>query len=301
MWMMLAATMALADEPTTLPAGSASVYSGAGVSSFRRLDDNVRDRSVKARVDLWGGVGLHERLQLSLSAPLLYGAVVDDPAQLPCPNLLTAESYCDPYLTMGPSRLDARTPIVRGPFRLAMGLGVAGDPWNRGKRGRYSSPGSGTVAVTPYTLLGPRLPLGDQVVLSITAGAGFAWSLAPTATSADGNITVKAPGDAVEVLGEVRAELPGPIAVQTGVYYDHRLTGVPLGASWQAQWFNATPDRWNVLQTRLLRGAGKVSVDLPKSMGLHLGVTWLYEVDEGPTDLFDVALGWHKYFAPKKG
>jgi hypothetical protein len=253
---------------------------------------------VKVRADLWGGVGLHERLQLTASMPLLYGAVVDDPAQLPCPNLLASESYCDPYLTVGPARLDARTPLVRGPFRVAAGLGVSGDPWNRGKRGRYTSPGTGTLALTPYGLLGPRIPLGDTAALALTVGGGFAWSLAPTATSAGGDLTVKAPGDAVEVLGELRAELPGPVSLQTGVYYDHRLTGVPLGGSWQQDWFQATPDRWNVLQTRLLRGAGKVSIDLPKSMGVHVGVTWLYEVDEGPTDLFDVAVGWHKYFAP---
>lgn len=296
LWLL---TMAWADEPTTMPQGAASVYTGLGGSSFRRLNDGVRDRSVKVRADLYGAYAVHDRLQLSLSAPLLYGTVIDDPDQQPCPNLLTAESYCVPYLTVGSARLDARTPLVRGPFRLAVGLGLGGDPWNRSKRGRYTSPGTGTPALSPYVLTGPRIPLGDKAALSVTAGGGFVWSLAPDATSSGGEITVKAPGDAVQVLGEVRAELPGPVSLQTGVYYDHRLTGVPLGGSWQQDWFSSSLDRWNVLQTQLLRGSGKVSVDLPKSMGLHLGVTWLYEVQEGPTDLFDVSLGWHKYFAPK--
>jgi len=288
--------IAMADEPTTLPAGSASVYSGVGVSTFRRLNDSLRDRSVKARLDLYGSYGLHDRLQLSLSAPLLYGTVVDDPDTLPCPGVLASEGYCDPYVTVGPGRLDLRSPLVRGPFRLALGMGLQGDPWNRRIRGRYASPGTGTLMVAPYLLMGPRLPLADDLVLSVTAGGSYVGSLAGKAN--DGFLFVRAPSDAVQALGQVRLELPGPLAAETGVAYDHRLAGLALGPSWQASYF-PQDDRWNVLRTRLLTGTGKVSVDLPQSMGLHLAVTWLYEVEEGPTDLVDVSLGWHKYFAPR--
>jgi len=291
------AALAWADEPTTLPQGSATIYSGLGLSTFSQLDGTQRDRSVLARADLYGSYGVHERLQLSLSAPILYGTVLDDPSQLPCPNLLTDEGYCDAYVTVGSARLDGRVPLVRGPMRVAAGLALGGDPWNRPLRGRYTSPGTGTPYGSVYALAGPRLALGDGA-LAVTGGGGFTYRLAPTATSAGGDVTVKAPGDAVEALLQLKGSLPWPVHLQTGVFYQQRLTGVPLGGSWNADWFASSRDRWNVLQTRLLQGHGKVSVDLPQAMGLHATVTWLYDVAEGPTDLVDVGVGWHKWFAP---
>ena len=101
--------------------------------------------------------------------------------------------------------------------------------------------------------------------------------------------------------GEVRVNPPAPLAVEAGVHWMQRLSGVPLAGTWGQQWFPETKDRWNVLQTRLVMGSAKVSIDLPKSMGVHIGGNWLFASAEAPSDLFDVSVGWHKYFAPKGG
>lgn len=89
----------LAESPGTLPGGAKVVYSGVGVTTFNRLTQNgeavLRDREVRSRLDLYGSYGLTDRLQVSVSAPVVHSFVVDDPDELPCPNLLSAEGYCE--------------------------------------------------------------------------------------------------------------------------------------------------------------------------------------------------------------
>ena len=299
-WWLL--SVALAEAPSTIPKGSKVLYSGVGLSTFSRLDQGAgtqtRDRAVKPRLDLYGSWGAAEWLQLSLSAPLQMGVVLDDPDLLPCPNLLSEEDYCSTWAGVGTARLDARTPILKNTFKLTGGLAAMADPWNRGTRGRYNAPGPGTASAEAFVVAGPVLPVGDWTVRILGVGA-YAYSFAPKATSADGTVTVKAPGDQVRGSAELRVKPPAPVAVETGVHLMQRLSGVPLSGDWGTQWFPETKDRWNVLQTRLVMGSAKVSFDLPSSMGIHVGGTWSYAVSGGPSDLFDVSVGWHKYFAPK--
>lgn len=301
MWL---ATLAWAESPSTLPAGSKVLYSGLGVSTFSQLDQGggttARDRAVKPRLDLYGSMGLTERVQLSLSAPLAMGFVVDAPDRLPCPNLLQDENYCSTWATVGPARLDGRVALLRSTFQATAGLALGGDPWNRGIRGRYNSPGTGTPHAEAFAVVGPQVPMGDWSLGLVGVGA-FAYSLAPRATSADGTVTVRAPGDQVRASGEVRVKPPAPVAFEAGVHWMKRLSGVPLAGTWGQQWFPTTKDRWNVLQTELLVGSAKVSIDLPQSMGIHVGASWLWASAEAPSDLVDLSVGWHRYFAPKGG
>ena len=43
---------------------------------------------------------------------------------------------------------------------------------------------------------------------------------------------------------------------------------------------------------------GKISLSLPKNMGLHLGASRVVWVHNGPVDATDITLGVHRYFPP---
>ena len=106
-----------AESPGVLPEGSQVVYTGAGVTTFNQMTQSgevtTRDREVRIRGDLYGSVGLADRLQLSASVPAVVSFIADSPERLPCPGLLQDEGYCEPYVTAGQGRLDLRYQLLR--------------------------------------------------------------------------------------------------------------------------------------------------------------------------------------------
>ncbi len=298
---LLLSAVSRAESPGTLSKGAKVLYAGAGLSSFSQLDQDgsttQRDRGVRSRADLYGSFGLTDALQVSASVPVVYSAIVDATDTLPCPGLLPAEGYCEAYATVGQARLDLRYGVLREGGALTLGLAGDVDNWNAGRRGQYNSAGSGRSMVEAFAVGGGDMKAGDWRVRALGLG-GFGYSLAPGATSTDGSVTVKAPGDMVRGSVELRAKAPGPLAFELGVHGLKRLSGVDLDGDWAGDWFFSSKDRWNVLAYSHLAGSAKVSVDLPNDNGVHLGASRVLAVDNGPTDLFDISLGWHHYWAP---
>ena len=295
-----------AESPGVLPKGSEVVYSGAGFTTFGSLKQRdaagrsevvQRDRELRPRVDLYGSLGLTDGLQLSASVPVVGSVVSDDPALQPCPQLLQSEGYCDSYLTVGEARIDARYGLLRRRTKVTAGLAAQVDSWNAGRRGQYNSAGSGRTQLEAFVVTGGEVQAGDWRLRGLILG-GYAYALAPSVTPTGGGAPVKAPGDSVRASVEGRANAPGPLAFEVGVHAQQRLTGVALDSAWVDDWFRSSLDRWNVLQYSAVAVSGKVSVDLPNSMGLHAGLTRTVAVENGPADLTDVSVGWHRYFAP---
>lgn len=293
--------LAHAESPGVLSKGAAVLYSGAGLTTFGQLTQNgevvTRDRELRPRLDLYGSLGLLDGLQASVSAPLVYSTVLDDPGELPCPGLLQSEGYCESYVTVGQARVDLRYGVLRRKQKLTVGLAADIDNWNAGRRGQYNSAGSGRTMVEALVVTGGRVEVGDWALRGLILGA-YGVSLAPSVTSLSGADTVKAPGDTARASVEGRVNTPGPVAFEVGGHVVQRLSGVDLDNAWVAQWFTSSLDRWNVLAYRGIALSGKVSVDLPNNMGLHAGVFRTISVANGASDLTDISLGWHTYFAP---
>lgn len=297
---------AQAESPGVLPKGAAVVYAGGGGTTFGTLRQTTaagttevvdRDRELRPRLDLYGSLGLTEGLQLSASVPVVASWVADDPALLPCPDLLQSEGYCESYVTVGQARADARYGLLRDGPQLTVGLAAEMDAWNAERRGQYNSAGSGRTAIEALVVTGGEVPAGDWRLGGLMLGA-YAYSIAPSVTPTAGGPAIKAPGDHVRARVEGRAVSPGPLSFEVGVHAIQRLSGVDLDPAWVSDWFVSSLDRWNVLQYGAISVSGKVSVALPKDMGLHLGVARTVAVENGPADLTDVSLGWHRYFAP---
>lgn len=294
-------TTAHAESPGTLPGGSKVIYAGGGFTTFSDLtqgDEVVeRDRELRFRGDLYGSVGLTDRVQLSASVPLVYSTIADDPEQLPCPDLLASEDYCASYFTAGQARLDGRVAIAQKKLKVTGGLAADVDVWNAGRRGQYNSAGSGRTVLEAFAVAGGGVPVGDWRLRGLLLG-GYGQSMAPEITSADGSETVRALGNHVRGSAELRAKSPGKLALEVGLHGMRRLSGVDLDQAWVQDWFSSSPDRWNVLAYRQLAGSAKVSIDLPRDQGLHIATSRVLSVDNGPTNLQDVSVGWHRYFAP---
>jgi hypothetical protein len=299
--LLMLAGPAQAESAGTLPKGSEVVYTGLGFTTFSQLDQGggitERDRELRTRLDLYGSLGLTDALQLSLSAPVVYSTIADDPDNLPCPGLLPGEGYCESYATLGQARLDARYGLVNKQGKVTVGLAADVDRWNQGRRGQYNSAGSGRTAAEAFLVTGGEVPAGDWKLSGLLLG-GYTHSFAPDATSADGTITVKAPGDTLRGSVELRAKTPTPVAIELGAHRLQRLNGVELDGAWVGDWFFSSRDRWNVLQYSHWAGSAKVSIDLPDNMGIHVGASRVLAVENGPADLMDVSVGWHRYFAP---
>lgn len=299
--MLLLVGAAQAESAGTLPEGSQVVYTGLGLTTFSALDQGSgvveRDRGLRTRLDLYGSLGLTDAMQLSLSAPVIYSTVADDPDNLPCPNLLPGEGYCESYATLGQARLDGRYGLVRKKAKATLGVAIDVDRWNRARRGQYNSAGSGRTTTEAFLIAGGDLPVGAWTLSGLMLG-GYTRSFAPDAISADGTMTVRAPGDTVRGSIELRARPPAPFTVELGAHTVQRLSGVPLDGDWVGDWFFSDKDRWNVLQYSHWAGSLKATVDLPDNMGVHIGASRVLAVDNGPADLMDVSIGWHRYFAP---
>lgn len=298
-WLILS-TLALAESPGTLPGGSKVIYAGGGLTTFNALEQGgeaqVRDRELRFRGDVYGALGLSDRFQVSASVPLVYSSIIDNPDEMPCPNVLASEGYCDSYVTVGQARLEGRAALVQSKLKLTTGVAADVDNHNAGRRGQFNSAGSGRTVLEGFAVAGSGVPVGDWRLRGLVVG-GYGQSLAEEVSSRTGD-TVKAMGNHVRGSVELRAKTPGPVAFEVGAHGFRRLSGVDLDGAWVSEWFLITQDRWNVLAYRQVAGSAKPSIDLPRNQGLHLGVMRVLSVENGPTNTTDVALGWHRYFAP---
>jgi hypothetical protein len=290
-----------AESAGTLPKGSEVIYAGLGLTTFAKLDRGNgvedRDREVRPRLDLYGSLGLTERLQISLSVPVVYSTVIDDPDAQPCGVFYPEPTYCDAYMTLGSARLDSRLALLRKKTKLTAGLAANVDRWNAARRGQFNSAGSGRSNIEPLLVAGTSVDAGKWNIGGLALGA-FALSLGEETTSADGSITLRSPPHSIRGSVEVRADAPGPLALELGWHINQRLGGVPMDSAWVDDWFWPSKDRWNVVQYSSQALSGKVSIDLPQNMGVHVGVGRVVAVEYGPPDTTDVSIGWHRYFKP---
>ncbi|MFT7520968.1 MAG: hypothetical protein ACI9MC_003119, partial [Kiritimatiellia bacterium] len=101
MWtllMLFSSSVATAASPWVMPAGSATLYGGTGVSTFHiGLSGLTRDRQVQSRLVGYGAVGLPHKLEVSVSVPLQSNFVFEDPDEGPCPS----GDYCATTTSVG--------------------------------------------------------------------------------------------------------------------------------------------------------------------------------------------------------
>jgi len=292
---LLSAPAACAESAHTLPGGAATVYAGAGLGTFQYGSSGLsRDRQWRARVDLYGAYGLSDRLQLSLDAPLVRNWVQDDPGEGPCPTGAYEGDYCDPVTGAGEAGLHARYRLVQGPPRLVAGLGVRGDPWNAGTRGRWTNAGLGCVSAVASLIAGVDGSAGG-VGLGAVANGHYRLTLGRAVDAGLGEVAL--PAD------EVSAALEGWAARDAlrfglGLGYVARLWGVEYGDDY-VDHYRHVQDRWASLQYRALRGEARASWAIAEAAGLHLAAGRVLIAANGPKDALDVSLGMHRYFSPR--
>ncbi len=302
--LLLATGAAQAEQTDVLPDGAHVVYAGLGVNTFKKLqfidgdggEAQDLDRALRTRVDLYWATGLGSRFQVAASLPVVHSTVLDSDERGPCPDLFADQQYCEGFLRPGQLAVTGRFLALDKAVGIATELGLRGDPWNAGLRGRYTAYGEGTVDLQPGAVIDWDVALGSWDLRLVGAGSyAFRFSRLVTEGSAG---SFRAPGDHLSGLAEVQLAPPGKVSLTLGTAGMRRLWGLDWDSDYQAEYF-PTDDRWTVLWYRQLAAYGKVSVALPKDMGLHLGAGRVVRVRNGPPDTWDVTVGVHKYYGPR--
>ena len=278
---------AAAESAGTLPAGAVTLYGGVGLGTFQYGSSGMlRDRQWRPRVDLYGALGVTERLQVSLDGPFAAVWVQEKADEGPCPTDGYEGDYCDTTITAGEIGLHARYRLTPGPG-LVVGIGARTDAWNAGTRGRWTNAGLGTTSLVG-SVVGGR----DWDRLGVVAAAHYRLTFGRLVDAGLGELRL--PGD--EVVGQLEVRTPaGPITAQLGVMGVSRLAGVEYGSDY-IDAYRFTRDRWASLRYRALRGEAKVSAPLGESAGLHLSVGRIIVAANGPKDALDVSIGVHRYW-----
>lgn len=291
-FILIAAGLGLAPSlahagPTLLPAGSASLYGGAGLSVWTwGMSGNRRDPAGIVRFDTWAGAGLTDHLMLSGGVPLAHGRIlVDQPGVSPCPN--RDPEYCRPITALGDAHvlLHAGTRLRGVDLRVA--LGPRSDAWTAGSRTRYVNVGQGTWGGLAEVSAGAE---GSDV-------GGFAEGryVLRLGRAVDG-LDVRAPGDAVQGQLAVAAT-PGPLRIQLSALGHRQLRGVDYGTEYLRRYY-PTDERWGVVAFAQLRAEAKVSVALSDRTGLHVAASRAVHTVNGPKDHTDVSVGMHLWLPP---
>lgn len=277
---LLFGSLALAETATTLDAGRAVVYSGLGLGSFATGSSGLdRDRQWRARVDLYGALGLAHRLQLSLDLPLMHTWVQPLPDRGPCP---TASDYCDPVTTVGESGLHARYQVLHQPLDLSAGLGLRSDAWNAGTRDRWTNAGLGVTS-----LVGSLLAGRGWGRFTATGWAHYALVFGRAVEVPD---APRLPADAL-VTGLAGQLAWRPATVELAITSFLRLGGVEY-EDWVGV-YSSTEDRWAALAYRDVAARLKLSLPLGEQSGLHLSAGRVLWADNGPRDALDLSAGLH--------
>ncbi len=294
-----------AETADALPDGSQVVYAGLGFNTFKRLqfgefdgsEAQELDTALRTRLDMYWAMGLADRLQISAALPLVHSMVLDSDDRGPCPDLFEDEDYCKGFFRPGQLSVAGRYQLVRRKVSLAGDLSLRGDPWNGDLRGRYTAYGEGTVDLQPGATLDWDADLGGDWALRLV-GAG-AYTFRFSRLNDDGSAgSFRAPADHISGLAELQVMPPGPVSVTLGSAGMQRLWGLDWDAAYQEDYF-PTQDRWTVLWYKQVAAYGKVSIDLPKDIGLHVGAGRVLRVRNGPPDMWDFTVGVHKYYGPK--
>lgn len=302
---LLSSAPAQAETASTLPGGSQVLYGGLGATHSRMLQfrDDAEGRQqidpgLRVRADLYGAAGLSDRVELSAYLPVAHGRVLDSDSRGPCPGGVgnaTEPDYCDAWTTVGAPFVQARWGLLQGPLLLTPALGVGGDPWNAGLRGRLVTPSDAVVDVVPGLYLGGGTDLGG-LRLDLVGKGAWAVRLGRQVDGAAGSFT--APADEIRWAGEVHLA-PSPKAkVELGLHGLNRLWGADWDGAYQSTYFTS-PDRWTSLWYRQVAVTAKVSLALSETMGLHVGGGRVVAVRNGPPDTLDITVGVHRYFAPR--
>ena len=298
----LALSVALAESPGVMPAGTRAARAGAGLTTFRDLGFGsgaiAGDRVVQPHVDLYGAWAPAPRLQVSGSVPVVASWVTDGDAPLPCPDGLPTEGHCEGFGTVGAARIDARYGLLaaqRG--TLTLGVAAGSDRWNAARRGQYNAQGTGRSHLEALVIAGTRADPGAWTLDGVLLTA-FGYSLAPSVTSAAGGVRVPGPGDHVRASLELHARPPGPVTLLVGAHALQRLSGVELDAAWIEDWWRASLDRWNVLMARQVTCSAGIGFEVAADRRIELQVQRAVAVQRAFQDTTDVSVGWHQTFAP---
>jgi hypothetical protein len=270
-------------------ASGASLYAGLGLYSWRQLRIDADPgrtqtlyRNVTARAELYGSAGLTERLTVSFGLPLVYSRVLDDPELGACEGGLFP---CAPILTVGTASLSARHELQLAGLQVAPGVVLLSSSWNARTRGYYNTVGEATTDV------GPSLRLSDRYG---TERGSFSWtgSAIYTFRTTFFQASAGAPHDDVRAGLELEGQLR-PVSLGAGLSTYQRLGGIEVAS------LLGTDDRWAVSDYDNVSAQGKLSVALREGLGLHLSVSRVLWVRNGPPDALDVSVGLNRWFAPR--
>jgi hypothetical protein len=302
------APAAQAESAAVLPAGGKVLYAGAGLNTYSRLrfadgsaaDDGQLDRATRSRLDLYAASGLGTRFQVSAWLPVVRSTVPEsgfgNDGRGPCPS---SDDFCEPILSVGTAGLQGRAQLLRqesAPLDLSAGLALQSDLWNADVRSRYTAFGDGTVDLQPALYAGRGVALG-ATRLGLLGWGAYSWRRGRVIAEGSAG-PFRAPGDDLRGGVELRVDPQGPLAVELGGRAYRRLWGLDWDGAYQSEYW-PTQDRWTSLWYRDLALGGKLSVDLPRDLGLHLGAYRVVAVRNGPPDSWDLTLGVHRWFAPR--
>jgi hypothetical protein len=290
---MLLVSFAFAESAAVLPAHAAVVYVGGGFTTFSGMNtgdtggfeaERFVSQAAHARVDLYGAWSPVQRLELALSAPVVYSTHLAG-ALGPCDTPVTED--CSPHLLLGTTSLRARFGILDGPVRLSVAGVVASQAWNADIRGDWSMVGEATTDLAPWLHAGVHG--GDTWRWELNFAGGYVFRLP---AENDPALPEKAPHDDIRALLDLRVAR-GPVALTLSASTLQRLGGSSFYE------YGATEDRWAAVDYDNVAAGLKLSADLGPTDGLHLGVSRALWVHNGPVDATDLTLGWHHWFAPR--
>lgn len=282
---------ARAEFAGTIPAGSAVVYAGPGLTTYAHLSVDTAppggalDRALQSRLDLYGAYGLTDHVQLAVSLPVVYSTVATHDS-----NCSGSSDFCTPVAGVGQAGVQVRYRLVGSPLYVTGALGLQSGAWLAAERGRFTMPGEATTDIEPVLLLGKDVQMG-KVRGGVVASAQYTFRLETYAEE----VSPSVPADDVRAAVEVKVA-PGSWEFEVGAATYQRLGGDTFSSTSPA-W--PTDDRWAALDYDNVQVHGKVSYALPGNLGVHAAVSRVVWVRNGPPDAMDVAIGVHKYWAPR--
>lgn len=276
-------------SPSTLPAGSGSLYGGVGLSAWTwGMSGNRRDPAGIVRIDSWAGAGLTDRIMLSAGLPVVHGRILDDVDGMPpCPN--NDPTYCRPVTSLGDAHVLLHAGLPWRSLRMRAALGPRGDVWTAGTRTRYINVGQGTFG---------GIAEGSTGVEHAGHGAFVEGRYLLRFGRPVPGETFRAPGDAVQ--GQLAAFTTWRfVRLQASLLGHRQLRGVDYGADYLRRLYR-TDERWGVVAFRQTRVEAKASVALSNRTGLHVTASRAVQTRNGPKDHTDVSIGMHLWLPPKE-
>lgn len=278
MLLLIATALAGRYEPTVSGPGSGWVYVGTAYSRFTTefwTEGGVeRSFELPASVSTWelglmGEVGLHERLAIGASVPLIW-ANTEEKNEGICERW----GMCDDLLGAGDLVLSARSGWRAGPVDLALLASVASGIGYRHGIDDLAAPGDGNTDLSAGLNLGWSHGHGDWS-WALAAGSRFEWGLGR-------------PPNALDLGGQASLRWR---FVEAGVeLQDYRsLGGLDFNSATSVERLE-DPERFTVIDNDFTQLAPRLSV-YRGDFGLHLSTWRTLRVESGPEDLQGIGLG----------